>query len=64
MKKTLNRWVYLVIGTFALVFAGLIYAWSTFAPPIAKRFPEWNSAQMSLTATIVMCGFCIAHCGR
>jgi len=59
MKKTLNRWVYLVIGTFALVFAGLIYAWSTFAPPIAKRFPEWNSAQMSLTATIVMCGFCI-----
>ena len=59
MKKTLNRWVYLVIGTFALVFAGLIYAWSTFAPPIAKCFPEWTSAQMSLTATIVMCGFCI-----
>jgi len=59
MKKTLNRWIYIVIGTFSLIFAGLIYAWSTFAPPIQKHFPDWNSAQISLTATVVMCGFCI-----
>lgn len=58
ISKPLNRWVYIMIGTFALIFAGLIYAWATFAPPIAKHFPEWTSAQMSLTATIVMCGFC------
>jgi len=59
MKKTLNRWMYIIIGTFILIFSGLVYAWTTLAAPIQARFPEWSEAQISLTFTIVMSGFCI-----
>ena len=59
MKKTLNRWVYIIIGTIVLVFSGLVYAWTTLAAPISAHFPQWTEAQISLTFTIVMSGFCI-----
>ena len=59
MKKPLNRWAYLVIGTFVLIFSGLVYAWTTLAAPIQASFPQWSEAQISLTFTIVMSGFCI-----
>ena len=42
MKKTLNRWMYIIIGTFILIFSGLVYAWTTLAAPIQARFPEWS----------------------
>ena len=58
MKKVLNRWIYVISGTIALIFSGLVYAWTTLAGPISAHFPEWNEAQISLTFTIVMLGFC------
>lgn len=57
--KHLNRWVYAVVGVIVLVFAGLIYAWSVLATPIAAEFTEWSKAQLSLTFTIAMALFCL-----
>ena len=54
-----KRWIYAVIGTIVLVFAGLIYAWSVLAAPLASYFAEWSAAQLSLTFTICMSFFCL-----
>lgn len=59
MKKPLNRWVYAIIGTFVLIFAGMVYAWTVLSAPIAAMYPEWTKAQISLTFTLVMFCFCI-----
>ena len=52
------RWIYLVIGTFALLFAGIIYAWSILKAPLADEF-GWTASALSLNFTITMCCFCI-----
>lgn len=57
MKKV-NRWFYAAIGFAILLFAGMVYAWSVLSVPIAKEFPEWTKAQLSLTFTITMMMFC------
>lgn len=57
--KYLNRWIYAIVGVIVLIFAGLIYAWSILATPIAAEFPEWSKAQLSLTFTIAMAFFCL-----
>lgn len=57
--KHLNRWVYAIIGVIVLLMAGLIYAWSVMSKPIAASRPEWTTAQLSLTFTIVMAFFCL-----
>ncbi len=54
-----NRWIYAVVGVVVLLFAGLIYAWSVLASPLAAYFTEWSSAQLSLTFTICMSAFCL-----
>lgn len=57
--KQLNRWIYAVVGVIVLVFAGLIYAWSVLAAPIAAEFAIWSKAQLSLAFTIAMAFFCL-----
>lgn len=57
--KSLNRWVYAVIGVIVLLLAGLVYAWSVISKSIAATFPQWSAAQLSLTFTIVMAMFCV-----
>ena len=57
--KGLNRWVYLVFGVIALLFAGFIYAWSVISKSIAAYFTDWTTAQLSMTFTLVMAFFCI-----
>ena len=55
----MNRWIYAAAGVVVLLFAGLVYAWSVLAAPVAAHFPEWTSAQLSLTFTICMMFFCL-----
>lgn len=57
--KGLNRWIYAIVGTIVLLFAGLIYAWSVLSSPIAEEFVNWSTAQLSLTFTIGMTMFCL-----
>ncbi|PKK40612.1 Rod shape-determining protein RodA [Clostridiaceae bacterium JG1575] len=53
-----NRWKHLVVGVLVLLLAGLIYAWSVMALPIAKEFPSWNKASLSGVFTVCMIFFC------
>ena len=59
MKTKMNRWVYAIVGVIVLLLAGLVYAWSVLANPIAQEFSTWTKAQLSLTFTICMILFCL-----
>ena len=56
MKKTLPRSVYAVFGVLVLLFAGLVYAWTTFSKPLTNI---WTPGALTWTSTIVMSFFCI-----
>lgn len=58
MKADKYRWVILAAGSVLLLFLGLIYAWSIFRVPLEEMFPEWTTAQTSMTFTISMVFFC------
>lgn len=55
--------LYAVIGVAVMLFAGFIYAWSILSAPIHAEFPQWSSAQLSLTFTICMTFFCLGGIG-
>ncbi len=56
MKKTLPRSVYAVMGVIVLLFAGLVYAWTTFSKPLVNL---WSQDLLTWTSTIVMVAFCL-----
>ncbi len=59
MKKNYNiRWAYLALGTVAMLFAGIIYAWSILKIPFAEEF-GWTATQLSLNFTLTMSFFCL-----
>ena len=58
-KNNLNvRWFYLVVGVIAMLFAGVLYAWSILKSPLAVQF-GWKASQLALTFTLAMSFFCI-----
>ena len=58
-KQNLSvRWAYLVIGVIAMLFAGIIYAWSILKAPLGEAF-GWGASQLTLNFTLTMCFFCI-----
>ncbi len=58
MNKSYNiRWFYLVLGTVAMLFAGIIYAWSILKVPFATEF-GWDAPSLALNFTITMSFFC------
>ena len=58
-EKKLNiRWLYLVVGVIALLFAGIIYGWSILKAPLAADF-GWSADQLALNFTLTMCFFCL-----
>ncbi len=60
MKKTLPRSVYAVMGVLVLLFAGLVYAWTTFSKPLVQI---WSQDALTWTSTIVMVFFCLGGFG-
>lgn len=56
--RTTGRWLYAAAGVLALLFAGIVYAWSVLSTPIAAEFPTWSAGQMAVTFTITMIFFC------
>ena len=58
-KQNLSvRWAYLVIGVIAMLFAGILYAWSIIKAPFGPAF-GWTPSQLALNFTLGMCFFCI-----
>ena len=59
-KKAKNsyRVTILAASVFAMLFAGIIYAWSILKVPFLNDF-GWTAQQLSLNFTITMCFFCI-----
>ena len=52
------RWSYLVIGVIAMLFAGVLYAWSILKAPLASQF-GWKASELALNFTLAMSFFCI-----
>ena len=57
-KKINIRWLYLVVGVVALLFAGIIYGWSILKAPLAEEF-KWTDNQLAVNFTLTMCFFCL-----
>ena len=54
------RWWYLAIGVAAMLFAGVLYAWSILKSPLTAEF-GWGASGLALNFTLAMSFFCI--CG-
>ena len=52
------RWFYLIIGMVAMLFAGVLYAWSILKSPLTAQF-GWSTSQLALNFTLAMTFFCI-----
>ena len=52
------RWRYLIIGVIAMLFAGVLYAWSILKSPLAAEF-GWGASDLALNFTLAMSFFCI-----
>lgn len=53
-----KRWFYLATGIFAMLFSGVLYAWSILKIPFAEGF-GWSASVLSLNFTLTMCFFCL-----
>ena len=52
------RWAYLALGVVAMLFAGVLYAWSILKAPLAADF-GWRASELALNFTLAMSFFCI-----
>ncbi len=57
-KKLSVRWTYMIIGVIAMLFAGVLYAWSILKSPLANEF-GWSTSELALSFTLAMTFFCI-----
>ncbi len=61
MKQTnylKKRWFYLVAGVLAMLFSGVLYAWSILKVPFKEVF-GWSDSALALNFTLTMCFFCL-----
>ena len=52
------RWFYLAAGVVAMLFAGVLYAWSILKAPLTSEF-GWGASKLALNFTLAMSFFCI-----
>lgn len=57
-KNISIRWAYMAIGIIAMLFAGVLYAWSILKFPLAEEF-GWGAGDLALNFTLAMTFFCI-----
>ena len=57
-KTTSVRWFYLTVGVIAMLFAGILYAWSILKAPFATEF-GWSASDLALNFTLAMSCFCM-----
>ena len=57
-KKLTVRWAYMVVGIIAMLFAGVLYAWSILKSPLSLEF-GWGASELALNFTLAMTFFCI-----
>ena len=57
-QKLSVRWLYLCIGVIAMLFAGVLYAWSILKSPLAAEF-HYGASELALNFTLAMSFFCI-----
>ena len=50
------RWGYLAMGVIAMLFAGVLYAWSILKAPLAAEF-GWGASELALNFTLAMTFF-------
>jgi len=53
-----TRWFYLAVGVIAMLFAGVLYAWSILKSPLSTEF-GWSASGLALNFTLAMSFFCI-----
>lgn len=56
-EKISIRWAYMVVGVIAMLFAGVLYAWSILKSPLADEF-GWGQSELALNFTLAMTFFC------
>ena len=61
-KGAISRWLYLALGITALLFAGILYAWSILKAPLAETF-GWGPAELALNFTLTLCFFALGGLG-
>lgn len=54
-----KRWFYLVAGVLAMLFSGVLYAWSIFSAQFVKEDFGFGDSVLSLNFTLTMCFFCL-----
>ncbi len=52
------RWVYMAVGVIAMLFAGVLYAWSILKSPLSAAF-GWGQSKLALNFTLAMTFFCV-----
>ncbi len=53
-----KRSLYLVTGVFAMLFSGVLYAWSILKIPFKESF-NWSDSTLAFNFTLTMCFFCL-----
>lgn len=53
IKQNRFRWIYLLIGTMAMISCGVTYAWAILKTPLAEEF-GWTQTQLALNSTLSM----------
>jgi len=57
-KKLSNRGIFLALGVFAMLFSGVLYAWSILKVPFATEL-GFEKSSLAFNFTLTMCFFCI-----
>ena len=57
-KNLSVRWFYMIIGIVAMLFAGVLYAWSILKSPLTAEF-GWEASELAFNFTLAMTFFCV-----